>query len=90
VSGNPAMKEIIMDGFHRKPHHREPRTGRDCQYCQSFDSEFGKRIPADKLVYTEMDDTARAHMTEDGYVKHRMLEIRVRFPSTEIRFLHVA
>ena len=48
------------------------------------------RIPADKLVYTEMDNTARAHMTEDGYVKHRMLEIRVRFPSTEIRFLHVA
>jgi hypothetical protein len=32
--------------------------------------------------------SATAHMTEDGYVKHRMLEIRVRFPSTVIRTAH--
>jgi hypothetical protein len=74
-----------MDSYHRKPHHREPRTGKDCQFCQSFDPDFGKRVPMDKLVYAELNDDATAHITEDGYVRHRMLEIRVRFSATVIR-----
>jgi hypothetical protein len=28
----------------------------------------------DRLVCSELNDTAAAHMTEDGYVKHRLLE----------------
>lgn len=80
----PARKTLV-DTFHRNPHHRDTPTGRDCQFCQSFDPAFGKRTPMDKLVYGELNDDATAHMTEDGYVRHRILEIRVRFPATVIR-----
>lgn len=72
--GNPVRK-ILMDSFHRKPQHGEPRAGKDRQFCQSLDPDFGKRIPMDKLVYAELDGDATAHMTEDGYVRHRILEI---------------
>jgi hypothetical protein len=30
------------------------------------------------LVYAELGEIAIAHMTENGYVKHRILELRVR------------
>jgi hypothetical protein len=42
-------------------------------------------LPMDKLVYAELNDDATADMTEDGYVRHRILEIRVRFPAAVIR-----
>jgi hypothetical protein len=32
----------------------------------------------DKLVYAELSDEATAHMTEDGYVRHRILEVTRR------------
>jgi hypothetical protein len=57
------LRKILVDSFHRKPWHREPRTGKDCQFCQSFDSDFGKRVPMDKLVYAELNDDATAHIT---------------------------
>jgi hypothetical protein len=45
----------------------------------------------DKLVYAELNDTAPAHITEDGYVRHRILEMQVRFSATGIRpLLNVA
>ena len=39
---------------------------------------FGKRDSMDRLVCTELYDTATAHMTENGEIKHRLLEIRMR------------
>lgn len=77
VSEIPARKTLV-DAFHRNPHRRDTRTGIDCQFCQSFDPEFGKRTPMDKLVYAELNDEATAHMTEDGYVRHRILEMTQR------------
>ena len=67
-----------MDSLRRKPPRKETRTGRDCQFCRCFDPEFGKRDPMDRLVCPELKDTAAAHMTENGHVKHRLLEIKMR------------
>jgi hypothetical protein len=72
-----------MDRLHRKPQHEETRTGRDCRFCQRSDPDFGKRDPMDRLVSSELNDSAAAHMTEDGYVKHRMLEVEARMGVTE-------
>ena len=66
-----------MERLHLRPLH-DIRTGRDCQFCRQSDVEFEKRNPLDRLVLSERDDTASAHMTENGYVKHRLREIDVR------------
>jgi hypothetical protein len=64
-----------MDRLHRKPQNEETRTGRDCRFCQRSDPYFGERDPMDRLVSSELNDSAAAHMTEDGYVKHRIQDI---------------
>jgi hypothetical protein len=66
-----------MDSLH---HNRQPKmtSGRDCQFCKEFDQGFRKRPLMDRLVCAELNDTATAHMTENGEIKHRLLEIRMR------------
>lgn len=64
-----------MDLFHRDSLGKDTRTGRDCQFCYRVDPEFVKRDPMDRLVMSHLDDTAAAHLTEDGYVKHRIAEL---------------
>ena len=68
-----------MDLVHRKPQHGDTRAGRDCGFCHRLDPEFSQRKLVDRWVVNELDDTASAHLTEDGYVKHRMLEMIERF-----------
>jgi hypothetical protein len=68
-----------MDLVHRKQQQKDTRTGRDCRFCHQLDPEFGSRTPMDRWVVSELDDTASAHLSEDGYVKHRMLEMAMRF-----------
>lgn len=68
-----------MDIVHRKPQQTDTRTGRDCAFCHRWDPEFGRRHLMDRLVVKELDDTASAHLTEDGYVKHRLVEMKTRF-----------
>jgi hypothetical protein len=48
------------------------------------DMRTGK--PMDMLVCSK-GDTATAHLTENGYVRHRMLEIEVRLGLTEVGLL---
>jgi hypothetical protein len=67
-----------MDCLHREPQPKETRTGRDCQFCRHSDPEFGKRDPMNRLVHSEVQDTATAHLTENGHIRHRPLEIRMR------------
>jgi hypothetical protein len=67
-----------MDSLHRKPQPKETRAGNDCQFCRQFDPRFGKRDSMDRLVCAELYDTATAHITENGEIKHRLLEIRMR------------
>jgi hypothetical protein len=66
-----------MDLFHRKLQgkSKDTPTGRDCQFCYQVDPDFAKRDPMDRLVLSKLDDTAAAHLTEDGYVKHRIAEL---------------
>jgi hypothetical protein len=66
-----------MDRLHRKTLPKETRTGHECQFCRCFDPGFWKRDPIDRLVCPELIDTAAAHMTENGRIHHRLLEIRM-------------
>jgi hypothetical protein len=46
-----------------------------------MDPNFTARRPLDRMVGSKSDDTASAHLTEDGYVKHRIAELlKKRFP----------
>jgi hypothetical protein len=64
-----------MDLFHRHPEHTDTRSGRDCRFCSTMDPEFASRRPMDRMVVHKLEDTASAHLTEDGYVKHRIAEL---------------
>ncbi len=64
-----------MDLFHRKSQAADTRTGRDCQFCFHSDPDFSSRRPIDRMVLPRQDDSASAHLTEDGYVKHRLAEL---------------
>jgi hypothetical protein len=69
-------EEDVMERLHLRPL-PDTRTGRDCQFCQ-HDPEFENRNPIDRLVSSKQNDTAAVHMTENGYVLHRMLELQAR------------
>ncbi len=64
-----------MDLFHRESLGKDTRTGRECKFCSVLDPNFGKRDPLDRLVVSNLSDTAAAHLTEDGYVRHRIAEL---------------
>ena len=64
-----------MEPLHRKTPAYDPKIGRDCHFCQSFDTQFDQRKTLDRRVQEAMGDTAAAHLTEDGYVKHRLAEL---------------
>ncbi len=53
----------------------EVRSGRLCEFCQQLDPHFPKRNPMDQMVGANRKNSASAHLTEDGYVRHRMLEL---------------
>ncbi|HUM04592.1 MAG TPA: hypothetical protein VLT90_03970 [Terriglobales bacterium] len=51
------------------------RSGRTCEFCKTFDPDFRNRKPMDQMVLANRQFTAGAHLTEDGYVRHRMVEL---------------
>jgi hypothetical protein len=53
-----------------------PRSGHPCEFCRELDAKFRERNPLDQLVARNRKPNASAHLTEDGYVRHRMLELR--------------
>jgi hypothetical protein len=53
----------------------DTRSSRLCEFCREFDPKFLERSAADQMVATNRKHTASAHLTEDGYVRHRMLEL---------------
>lgn len=57
------------------PQKSDYRMGRECRFCR-LDPDFAFRPSRDRQVHAKSDDIASAHITEDGYVRHRMLEIR--------------
>lgn len=64
-----------MDLFHRCVLIESP-SGRQCQFCKSHDPEFSQRNTPDQMVRDR--DTACAHITENGHVRHRLLELRTK------------
>jgi hypothetical protein len=51
------------------------RSGRTCEFCKEFDPKFLARKVMDQMVVANREHTASAHLTEDGYVRHRILEL---------------
>ena len=68
----------MIDCLHRKPQANDFRTGRTCIFCERHDPQFSKRESMDRLVHPRLEDKASAHLTEDGYVKHRIAELALR------------
>jgi len=64
-----------MDLFHRPSGGQDTRIGRECQFCRNMDPDFLRRQPIDRLVQSKLEDVASAHMTEEGYLKHRIAEL---------------
>jgi hypothetical protein len=54
----------------------DTRSSRPCEFCQELDPQFPQRRPLDQMVAASRKANASAHLTEDGYVRHRMLELR--------------
>jgi MinD superfamily P-loop ATPase len=54
----------------------DTRSSRLCEFCREQDPQFAGRRPLDQMVAMSRSAVASAHLTEDGYVRHRMLEIR--------------
>jgi hypothetical protein len=57
-------------------HRFDTRSSRPCEFCRELDPQFPQRHPLDQMVASSRKAIASAHLTEDGYVRHRMLEFR--------------
>jgi hypothetical protein len=49
---------------------------RPCEFCREFDPQFTDRRPVDQMVAWSRKAIASSHLTEDGYVNHRVVELR--------------
>ena len=54
----------------------DTRSSRLCEFCRELDPHFGARRPLDQMVGSMRKAIASSHLTEDGYVRHRILELR--------------
>ena len=54
----------------------DTHSSRPCEFCREHDPKFRERRAPDQMVATNRKHTASAHLTEDGYVRHRMVELR--------------
>jgi len=64
--------------FHRASSKHEVHGVRTCDLCGSHDPTFEQRDPLDKLIAAGAEVTARSHITENGYVRHRLVEAKLR------------
>jgi hypothetical protein len=62
----------------------DTRSSRPCEFCRERDPQFERRRPLDQMVVTTRKAVASAHLTEDGYVRHRVLEIRQMVARIEV------
>jgi len=68
-----------VDRYHGTPTH-DTCTARACAFCRQADPEFSARPPLDQLVTRA--DTANGHITEEGYIRHRLLRAGYIWQST--------
>lgn len=57
------------------------RSSRPCEFCRDLDPQFHHRRPLDQMIACSRLAVASAHLTEDGYVRHRMMELARRAPT---------
>ena len=62
-----------MDPAARK-HIENTRSAQPCEFCREHDRDFLARRLIDQMVAPKKA-AAAAHLTEDGYVRHRILEL---------------
>ncbi|HEX8816293.1 MAG TPA: hypothetical protein VF753_12395 [Terriglobales bacterium] len=79
-----------MDLFHRQLKKSDLHTGRECRFCSQADPEFYKRQPIDRLVSSKLEDVAASHLTEEGHVQHRLVELRRRRATIMVQALPVS
>ena len=66
----------IMEHIDPIEHKRyELRSSRPCEFCKELDPQFPHRHPLDQVVSVSRKTSAASHLTEDGYVRHRMVEL---------------
>ena len=54
----------------------DTRSSRPCEFCREFDPQFPQRRTVDQMVASSRKASASSHLTEDGYVRHRVVELR--------------
>jgi len=54
----------------------DTKSSRPCEFCKQLDPHFRNRHPVDQMVLSARKAVASSHLTEDGYVRHRILELR--------------
>jgi hypothetical protein len=79
------FSEDFMDSYHRQPRRKEQPSGRDCQFCAALDPNFTKRDPLDRWVQGVPQDSAIAHVSENGHVLHLIFEIERKRAQTPSR-----
>ena len=62
--------------YHRESSKHDTRSARPCTFCQLSDPAFPKRKPVDQMIACGQMESARAHVTEEGFLRHRMAELR--------------
>jgi hypothetical protein len=77
-----------MDRFHREVKHHDTPTARVCEFCRTADPNFGLRPDLDRLVHGP--DSAAHHLTENGHVHHRVLEVSLRIQTGRSKHVHPA
>lgn len=61
--------------FHREHSFNEHPNTRTCHFCAERDPNFATRKFEDRLVRHNAGDVAGSHISEDGHVLHRMMEV---------------
>lgn len=62
--------------YHRKSSKHDTRSAHPCAFCQLSDPDFSARKAVDQMIVCGQTESARAHLTEEGFLRHRMAELR--------------
>jgi len=67
-----------MDVHRTFPNKAEVPSGSPCLFCQRYDVNFDKRDPIDQMLIGSGSGQAFSHLTENGHVKHKLVELRMK------------
>jgi len=70
-----------MDLHRTFPSKAEVPSGSPCQFCKRFDADFDNRDPVDQMLIGNGSGKAFSHLTENGHVKHKLIELSMKLDS---------